>query len=123
MAYRYTDDRTTPALSARFDAISRSMPEFHYGRFDVRFASDARLQQGEDFRVIEINCAGSEAISTWDPEKTVGPVYAQILVQQQLMFEIGAANRGRGWKPPGLLPMICAARRQNRLVRQYAPSG
>ena len=37
--YRDACDFITPELSARFDAIARSMPEFHYGRFDVRFAS------------------------------------------------------------------------------------
>lgn len=121
--YRDADDQITPALSARFDAISRSMPEFHYGRFDVRFASVERLQKGEDFRIIEINGAGSEAISAWDPEKTVGQVYAQLLAQQRLMFVIGAANRARGWKPPGLMSMMRAARRQSRLVKRYPPSG
>lgn len=121
--YRDADDQITSALSARFDEISRSMPDFHYGRFDVRFASVERLQQGEDFRIIEINGAGSEAISAWDPEKTVGQVYRHLLAQQRLMFEIGAKNRARGWKPPGLMPMILAARRQNRLVKQYPPSG
>lgn len=121
--YRDADDKITPALSARFDAICRAMPEFHYGRFDVRFASVERLQQGEDFRIIEINGAGSEAISAWDPGKSVSQVYAQLFAQQRLMFEIGAANRARGWTPPGLAPMIRAARRQKRLVRRYPASG
>ena len=121
--YRDADDQITPALSARFDEIARSMPDFHYGRFDVRFASVDRLQQGEDFRIIEINGAGSEAISAWDPEKTVGQVYRHLLAQQRLLFEIGACNRAAGWKPPGLISIIRAARRQNRLVKLYPPSG
>ena len=35
----YRDGRRhiTAALEARFDAIARSMTEFHYGRFDLRF--------------------------------------------------------------------------------------
>ncbi len=121
--YRDADALITPALSARFDEISRSMPEFCYGRFDVRFASIERLQQGEDFRIIEINGAGSEAISAWDPEKTVCQVYGKLLAQQRLLFEIGARNRARGYKPPGILAVVRAARRQSRLVRQYPPSG
>ena len=48
----------TPALSARFDAISRSMPEFHYGRYDIRFSPskmgelkpDQQHEFGLDFR-------------------------------------------------------------------------
>ena len=120
--YRNADALITPALTARFDAISRSMPEFHYGRFDIRFASVERLRQGEDFKIIEINGAGSEAISAWDPETPVRQVYARLIAQQNLLFEIGAANRARGWRPPGLRPILQAAWSQARLVRRYPPS-
>ena len=44
----------TPELEARIDAIARSMREFHYGRFRLRFASPDKLMQGENFSVIEI---------------------------------------------------------------------
>lgn len=35
--YRDADDWITPALTERFDAISRSIPELHYGQYGVRF--------------------------------------------------------------------------------------
>lgn len=120
--YRNADDQITPALDARIEAISRSMPEFYYGRYDVRFASIEQLCAGEDFRIIEINGAGSEAISAWDPETPVREVYARLLRQQRLMFQIGAANRDRGWKVPGPGPILRAAWRQRRLVGRYPPS-
>jgi hypothetical protein len=120
--HRDADDQITPELSARFDEISRAMPEFHYGRYDVRFASVDALRKGEAFRIIEINGAGSEAISAWDPEKSLGEVYGELLRQQRLLFEIGARNRSRGWKPPGLRPILRAARSQTALVKRYPPS-
>jgi len=120
--YRDADEYITPELTARFDAISRSMPEFHYGRYDVRFASVERLREGKDFRIIEINGAGSEPISAWDPEMMLWQVYARLLRQQRLLFEIGARNRARGWKPAGLLAVLRAARRQTRLIGRYPPS-
>ncbi len=120
--YRDADEHITPELTARFDAISRSMPEFHYGRYDVRFASVERLREGKDFRIIEINGAGSESISAWDPEMTLWQTYARLLRHQRLMFEIGARNRARGWKPAGLLAVLRAARRQTRLIGRYPPS-
>ena len=120
--YRNADALITPALEARFDAISRSMPEFHYGRYDIRFASIERLRDGEDFRIIEINGAGSEAISAWDPEAPVRQVYARLIAHQRMLFEIGAANRARGWRPSGLLAILRAAWSQARLVRRYPPS-
>ena len=120
--YRDAQEHVTPALSARFDAISRSMPEFHYGRYDVRFASIERLRAGEDFRIIEINGAGGESISVWDPEMPLRAVYGKLFEHQRLLFEIGARNRARGWKPAGPVAVLCAAWRQSGLVNRYPPS-
>jgi hypothetical protein len=120
--YHDADDYITPELTERFDAISRSMPEFYYGRYDVRFASVESLRQGEAFRIIEINGAGSEPISAWDPEMTLRQVYARLLKQQRLLFEIGARNRARGWKSANLYSVLRAAWRQTQLIRRYPPS-
>ncbi|WP_226582320.1 VTT domain-containing protein [Acuticoccus sediminis] len=120
--YRDASEHITPALTARFDEISRSMPEFHYGRYDIRFASLDRLEAAEDFRIIEINGAGGEAISVWDPETPLRQVYARLFEHQRLLFEIGAGNRARGWKPAGPLAILNAARHQSRLVARYPPS-
>ena len=69
----YRDGRRhiTAALEARFDAIARSMTEFHYGRFDLRFETSKRLMRGEDFAIVEINGIGGEAIDCWDPRLPV----------------------------------------------------
>ncbi|MCF3933748.1 VTT domain-containing protein [Acuticoccus sp. M5D2P5] len=120
--YRDASDHITPALTARFDAISRAMPDFYYGRYDIRFASLERLEAAEDFRIIEINGAGAEAINVWDPGTPLRRVYARLFAHQRLLFEIGAANRARGWRPAGPLAIARAARHQNRLVGRYPPS-
>jgi len=57
----------TPALTEAIERLARSMPEFYFGRIDVRFASTALLRRGRGFRVIEINGVGSEATHIWDP--------------------------------------------------------
>lgn len=120
--YRDASEHITPALSARFDAISRSIPEFHYGRYDIRFDTVERLREAEDFSIIEINGAGAEAISVWDPDLPLGTVYRQLFHQQRLLFEIAARNRARGFRPSGPLAVLRAAMRQSRLVRRYPPS-
>ena len=43
------------------------MPEFHYGRFDLRFESIEALMRGESFSIVEIIGIGGEAIDCWDP--------------------------------------------------------
>jgi hypothetical protein len=121
--YRDARAMITPGLSRRFDAIARSMPEFYFGRFDVRFESIERLQAGEDFSIIEINGAGSEAIHAWDPEVPLGRVYRELFDTQSMMFAIAAANRARGFRPVGTFRFLRAAWRQQRMLKRYPPSG
>ena len=120
----YRDGRRyiTAALEARFDAIARSMSEFHYGRFDLRFESVEALARGEDFAIVEINGIGGEAIDCWDPHLPVRAVYGRLFAQQRLLFAIGAANRARGFRPAGPGEFIASLVRQSLLIRRYPSS-
>lgn len=120
--YRDARQHITPQLVQRFDAISRSIPEFYYGRYDVRFASIDRFRQGEDFSIIEINGAGGESINVWDPSMPLAQVYRELFAQQRLLFEIGAKNRARGFRPAGSMAVLNSQWRQHRLILQYPPS-
>jgi hypothetical protein len=112
----------TGQLTAAIDAIAREMPEFHFGRFDVRFYSSAALREGRDFTIMEINGAGSEAIHAWDPGTGLLAGLRAIFAKQRLLFEIGAANRKRGARPIGLLALARLNAHQNRLIDRYPPS-
>lgn len=82
-----------------------------------------RLQAGEDFRIIEINGAGSEAIHAWDPQLPLHSVSHELFQAQSLMFEIAARNRARGFSPSGLPSFLRSALHQYRLLIRYPPSG
>jgi hypothetical protein len=120
---RYEDAsaRITPALSARIDAIARSMDRFHWGRFDVRFSSVAALQAGE-FTIIEVNGAGAEAIQFWDPGIALPDAFAGVFAKQAALFALGARMRTRGWRPVGPVALARAWLKQMRLVRGYPVS-
>lgn len=120
--YRDATGLITPALSRKFDAIARSMPDFHFGRFDIRFESIERLQAGEGFQIFEVNGAGAEAIQLWDPEWTLSRVYRELFQSLALLFRIGHANRARGARPCSAWEFLAAARRQHRLDLWYPPS-
>lgn len=109
----------TPALVARIDAIARAIPEFHFGRIDVRFRSLAALRRGEDFRIIEINGVGSEATHIWDPDTRLRDIYATQFHHYRMAFEIGRAMRRRGARPSGVWAMLRDWRRQRRLMASY----
>lgn len=109
----------TPALSARIEALAQAMPDFYFGRFDLRFRSLAALRKGEEFSVIEINGAGSEATHIWDARTPLRKAWADQFLHYRAAFEIGRANRARGFKTSGVRPMFRAWRRQVRLMDAY----
>lgn len=120
----YRDGATciTPRLLQAVDAIARDMPDFHFGRFDVRYDSLADLEAGQSFTIMEINGAGSEAIEAWDPGTGLMAGLRMIFSKQRMLFAIGDAMRGRGFKPMGLLSLIKLNMRQQRLIARYPPS-
>jgi membrane protein DedA with SNARE-associated domain len=121
--YRDAGHLITPALTKRFDEISRSMPEFYYGRFDIKFESTDLLKEGKGFSIIEINGAGAEAIQAWDPDVPVRKLYKEFFKAQSLLFKVGAMNRKRGFKPMSMLGLIKAIKKQNNLIDSYPPAG
>jgi hypothetical protein len=112
----------TNALERRFDAIARSMTEFHYGRFDLRFDNINGLMRAEDFSIVEINGIGGEAIDCWDPSLTVRECYRRLAAQQNLFFAIGQLNRARGYRPTGAGAFLSSLLKQTQLIRRYPAS-
>jgi len=112
----------TETLAAKIDAIARSMPDFHFGRFDIKFRDIEALGRGEDFWIVEVNGAGAEAIHVWDPDKSLLEAYLALFRQNALLFEIGARNRERGFAPTPIAQIFAHIKVQNRLTRLYPPS-
>lgn len=115
-------EHLTQALTERIDMMARAMPEFYFGRFDVRFASLPALHRGEDFAVIEVNGVGSEATHVWDARTTLRKAWTDELRHFSAAWKIGHANRARGHKPSGLRPMYQAWMLQRRLMAAYPVS-
>lgn len=109
----------TAAMEARFDAIARSLPEFHFGRFDVRFADFGELQRGEGFTIVEVNGAGAESTHIWDRRTSLFKAWRDLMRQYRWLFEIGAANRKRGFAPLTLAEFRRGYRREKALTPLY----
>jgi hypothetical protein len=121
--YTNGSDLITPELSDAFDAIARDMKDFYFGRFDVRFDSEAALRRAADFRIVEVNGAGSEAIHAWDPKLSPLAALGILFEKQRLLFEIAATNRRRGHEPIGLGRLARLHLHQQRLIERYPRSG
>lgn len=109
----------TPAMEEAIDAVAQSIPEFYFGRFDVRCESLDALKAGTGFRLIEINGAGGEATHIWDRDTTLAEAYRVLFEQNRLLFEIGARNRARGFAAPSIRRLYDAWRRERRLFSLY----
>jgi membrane protein DedA with SNARE-associated domain len=112
----------TPELEARLDAIARSMREFHYGRFALRFASPDELKRGENFFIVEISGIGGEAVDARDSLLPLTEIYRRCVDRQRIMFLIGAKNRARGFEPVGWANVLTSLIRRSQLVRRYPAS-
>lgn len=111
----------TPALSAAIDAIAREM-EFCFGRFDLRFESEAALMAGAGFKIIEVNGAGSETIDAWDPATPALAAFRKVFAKQRRLFAIADAQRRRGHRPVGVARLARLYFRQQRLIERYPHS-
>jgi len=111
--------QVTEALTDRIDRLARALPEFYFGRIDVRFGSLQALARGEGFRVIEINGVGSEATHIWDPATSLLEAWRAQFFHYGAAFRVGAANRARGHRPAGVAAMWRHWRRQKRLMAAY----
>lgn len=109
----------TEALTDAIERLARSMPDFFFGRIDVRFASTALLRRGAGFQVIEINGVGSEATHIWDPGTKLLDAWRTQFFHYGAAFRIAAANRRRGFKPSGLRVMYRDWKNQRRLMAAY----
>jgi hypothetical protein len=112
-------DLVTPALTEAIDRLARALPEFHFGRIDVRFESVVSLRRGIGFTVIEINGVGSEATHIWDKRTKLLDAWRTQFFHYGSAFRIGAANRRRGFSSCGVRGMYQGWMNQRRLMAIY----
>ena len=117
--FRNGNALVTAQMEAAFDTIAHRIGEFHFGRFDIRFADFARVQAGEDFTIVEANGAGAESTHIWDRRTTLVAAWADLMRQYRLLFQIGRANRDRGFKPLSWAEFRRWHRREKELTPLY----
>ena len=92
-------DLNSDRLLQAIDQISRKIPGFYVGRFDIRYETDEELRAGMNFKIIELNGAASEATNIYDERNSLWHAYVTLYRQWRLVYAIGAANRRLGASP------------------------
>jgi hypothetical protein len=89
------NDLATEALTTKIDQIAKQIPNFYFGRFDVRYDNPESLKKGDGFEIVEVNGAGSEATHIWDPSTKLLEAYRVLFQQWELLFKIGGEVKNR----------------------------
>ncbi len=117
--FRDANDDITPQLTARIDDLMQALPEFYYGRLDIKFKDIESLQQGENLEIVEINCASSESLHIWDRSTRFSAAISSLLFQYKTLFQLGAKNRLNGYRTPTLMTLLRAWKTERQLTRTY----
>jgi len=87
-------------LTFTIDAISKRIPEFYFGRFDIRYDTMEGLKKGNNFSVIELNGAGAEPTHMYDPGHSIFFAWKEIVRHWSIMGKISRMNHKRGYRYP-----------------------
>jgi hypothetical protein len=112
-------DLNTDLLRKALDGIAGELTEFFIGRFDVRYESDDELCNGVGFTIIELNGAASEATNIYDEGNSLCTAYKTLYRQWELVYQIGAENRKRGFRPVSPLEVWKDLREFRRMAECY----
>ncbi len=109
----------TPELSTRIDSLMKNLPEFYYGRLDIKFRDLDSFKRGENIEIVEINSASSESLHIWDRNTSFSVAIRSLLFQYRTLFTLGSQNRARGYRPPKLAALLAAWKNERELTRLY----
>lgn len=92
---RFVDwsDRIDDKLQETFHKICLAIPEFYYGRIDIRFDTWESFKEGKDFAIIEVNGAGSDPTHIYDPSHSIFFAWKEITRHLDLLYKISTLNK------------------------------
>lgn len=85
----------TPRLSASFDAISKQINGFYFGRFDLRAASLQDLENGI-VKIVELNGCGAEPAHIYHPGFSIWTAIGTLITHWNNLYRISRENHLRG---------------------------
>ncbi len=83
----------TEQLLQTINRVCTQIPEFYFGRLDIKYNTWDEFCKGEDFCIIEINGAGSEPTHMYDPSHNLLYAWKEIIRHWRLLYEISMLNK------------------------------
>lgn len=86
-------------LEQTVNSICTKIPEFYFGRMDIRYNTWEELKQGRGFSIIELNGAGSEPTHIYDPGHSIFFAWKEIISHLDILQKISKLNHQRSRMP------------------------
>lgn len=83
-------------LTRVVDALCKEIPDFYFGRLDIRYESWELLKKGKNFSIIEVNGAGSEPTHIYDPKHSLFYAWKEIVRHWIILCRVSRMNHKRG---------------------------
>lgn len=85
----------TPTLSESFDRISKKINGFYFGRFDLRCATVADLENG-NVKIVELNGCGAEPSHIYHPDASLVNGVRDLITHWQNLYRVSRENHQLG---------------------------
>ncbi len=89
-------DKIDDELHKVFNTLASEIPDFYFGRFDIRCKSMGDLKKLKNFKIIELNGAGSEPSHIYQPGYSLWKAYRDIFWHLNVLAEISRLNHKNG---------------------------
>ena len=93
------NNHISPELEAIFTEICAYLPDFHYGRLDLRAPSLAHFLRGDDIKIVEVNGVNAEPAHIYDPATPPLTAWRALLYHWSIIYDISRNNIKKGVKP------------------------
>lgn len=88
----YIDHKLTVVI----DDLAKKIKGFYYGRFDLRCSSIQELKEGKNFKILELNGAGSEPGHIYDSGFSILSAWKVLLKHWDVLYQISLENHANG---------------------------
>ena len=90
------NDQISEKLNSAFRTLAKQIPDFHFGRFDLKCQSYEDLQKLENFKILELNGAGAEPAHIYQPGYPLWKAYRDIIWHLSALSRISRNNFKNG---------------------------
>lgn len=83
-------------LTDTINRVCGSIEGFYFGRLDIRYNTWEEFCDGVNFKIIELNGAGSEPTHIYDPKHSIWFAWGEIIRHWRLLYQVSSFNKQTG---------------------------